>query len=305
MVVISKAICYNILNNHIELREVLEMEDGKKYIQRAINIASPVASALSLVNPAFLAIPVIASVSNELFAYFDSKSTEKRLLQLQNAIENAGVEIPKFAEQVSQLDEHSQYVVRNTVKHLCLSAQPEVTETLNKAIIDLIMNEPYGMPEHICEILQQCNADDIAFLRIIKRFQLNGDKSTYHQKLLEAQKDTKSGRMHDRSYFHGEQNTIFWGDFIKIFRLGEDVPDMSIFLNRKFTTKDSNGNFNEEIIDFAYFAKSIIKLQNLGVLQCDFIPTIGTSSLNHIDRFHITFFGQKLLEYIDIEEKNQ
>lgn len=78
---------------------------------------------------------------------------------------------------------------------------------------------------------------------------------------------------------------------------------MSIFLNRKFATKDSDVNFNEEIIDFAYLAKSIIKLQNLGVLQCDFVPTIGTSSLNHIDRFYITFFGQKLLEYIDIDEK--
>lgn len=279
------------------------MKKGEKIVQRAMNIASPVASALSLVNPAFLAIPVIASVSNELFAYFDSKSTEKRLLQLQKAVESAGVEIPEFAEQVSQLDEHSQYVVRNTVKHLCLSAQPEVTETLIKATIDLIMNEPYGMPEHICEILQQCNADDILLLRLIKQFQSDGDKSTYHQKLLEAQTDADSGGMHDRSYFHGEQNTIFWSDFTKILLLGENALDMSILLNRKFATRDSEGNVNEGIIDFAYIAKSIIKLQNLGVLQCDFIPTAGTSSLNHIDRFHITFFGQRLLEYIDINEK--
>ena len=133
------------------------------------------------------------------------------MLQLQNAVENAGVEIPEFAKQVSQLDEHSQYVVRNTVKHLCLSAQPEVTETLNKAIIDLIMNEPYGMPEHICEILQQCNADDIAFLRNIKWFQLNGDKSTYHQKLLEAQNDAKSTFMENRIPYFGATSSRFSG----------------------------------------------------------------------------------------------
>lgn len=279
------------------------MKKGKKYLQRALNVASPVASALSLVNPAFLAIPVIASVSNELFAYFDSKSTEKRLLCLQNAVEKTGIEIPEFAEKVSQLDEHNQYVVRNVIKHLCLSAQPEVTDTLNKAIIDLIMNEQYEMPEHICEILQQCNADDIELLQHIKHFQLNGDKSTYHEKLLEAQEDTKSGTMHDRSYFHGEENTIFWKDFAKSLLLGETVSDMSIFLNRKFATKAPDGTFNEEILDFAYVAKSIIKLQNLGVLQCDFIPTMGTTSLNNIERFHITFFGQKILEYIDIEEE--
>lgn len=279
--------------------------DAKKAIQRTMNVASPVASALSLVNPAFLAIPVIASVSNELFAYFDSKSTEKRLLQLQEAVKHTGVEIPEFAEQVSKLDEHGQYVVRNIVKHLCLSAPPEVTDTLNKAIIDLIMNEPYGMPEHICEILQQCNADDIAFLRHIKQFQANGDKSTYHEKQLKAEKDAGAGGMHDRSYFHGEQNTIFWNDFTKSLSLGENDLDMSIFLNRKFATKNPDGNFNEEIIDFAYLARSIIKLQNLSVLQCDFITTLGTTSTNHIDRFHITFFGQKLLEYIDIEGKEE
>lgn len=280
------------------------MRKTKKYVQRTLNIASPVASALSLLNPAFLAIPVIASVSNELFSYFDCKSTEKRLLELQNAVEGSGVGINAFAEQLAQLDEHSQYVVRNAVKHLCLCAQPEVTEALNKAIIDLIMNEPYGMPEHICEILQQCNADDIALLHHVKWFVLNGDKSTYHQKLLEAQNDAKSGSMHDRSYFHGEKNTIFWRDFTKALSLGENVPDMSIFLNRTFAQKTSDGTFKDEIIDFAYIARSIIKLQNLGVLQCDSIPTMGTTSLNHIERFHITFFGQKLLEYIDVEEKD-
>lgn len=275
----------------------------KKQVQRALNIASPVASALSLLSPAFLTIPVIVSVSNELFSYFDSKSTEKRLLQLQNAVEHSGVEINAFAKQIAQLDEHGQYVVRNTIKHLCLCAQPEVTETLNKAIVDLIMNEPYGMPEHICEILQQCNADDIALLRHIKWFILNGDKSTYHQKLLEAQNDAKSGSIHDRSYFHGEENTIFWRDFTRFLSLGENAPDMSIFLNRTFAQKSPDGTLKEEITDFAYIARSITKLQHLSVLQCDFIPTMGTTSLNHIERFHITFFGQKLLEYIDIEEK--
>ena len=274
-----------------------------KCIQRTLNVASPVASAMSLVNPAFLAIPVIASVSNELFSYFDSKNTERRLLQLQNTIEASDIKINEFADQVARLDEHSQYVVRNTVKHLCLCAQPEVTDSLNKALIDLIMNEPCGgMSEHVCEILQQCNADDIELLRHIKWFTLYGDKSIYRQKLLETQKDAKSEGIHDRSYFHGEKNTIFWMDFIKSLPLGEAVTDMSIFFNRKFAQKSPDGMAKEEIIDFAYIARSIIKLQSLSVLQCDFVTTLGTISQNHIDRFHITFFGQKLLEYIDIEE---
>lgn len=281
------------------------MKKRKKYVQRAINIASPVASALSLIHPAFLAIPVIASVSNELFSYFDSKSIEKRLLQLQNTVGSSGIEISEFSEQINLLDEHSQYVVRNAVKHLCLCAQPEVTEALNRAIVDLIMNEPYGMPEHVCEILQQCNADDITLLHHIKWFVLNGDKSTYRQKLISTRNDAKSGGMHDRSYFYGEDNTIFWSDFIKMLHLEITATDMSAFLNKRFTQKAPDGTLEEDITEFAYIARSIVKLQNLGVLQCDFITTLGTISPNNIERFHITFFGQKLLEYISLEEMNK
>ncbi len=60
---------------------------GKQIIQTTLNVGSPVASVLSLINSAFLSIPIITSVYNELCAYFDSKSVEKRLLQFQKKIE--------------------------------------------------------------------------------------------------------------------------------------------------------------------------------------------------------------------------
>lgn len=78
---------------------------------------------------------------------------------------------------------------------------------------------------------------------------------------------------------------------------------MGILLNRKLTKRNKTGEVDSEIIDFAYLAKSIIKMQNLSVLQCDFKTTLGTLSINDIDRFHITFFGQKLLDYIDVDFK--
>lgn len=284
-------------------RKMRKRRNRANGFQRVLNIASPVASALSLVNPKFLAIPVIASVSNELFAYFDSKSIEKRLLQLENEVNNSNISIQEFAEEVSQLDEHRQYVVRNNVKHLCLSAQPEVTETFIKAIIDMIMNESYEMPEHICEILQQCNSTDIELLQIIKWFQLCGDKSTYRKNLSLADNKAKSGGMSDRSYFFGDENTIFWNDFIKCFKIAEEVHDMSLFLNIKLATKSGDGAFGEEVLDFAFLSRSMCKLQSLGVLQFDIATTLGTISLNQIERFHLTLFGQNLLEYIDVPEE--
>ena len=279
-------------------------EKAKKVAQHALNVASPIASTLSLLNPVFLAIPIISSVANELFSYFDSKSIEHRLNCLQNEIEKESIPLEEFATKVSELDEHGQYVVRNAVKHVCLSAQPEVVDTINKTIIDLIMREPYGLHEHVCEILQQCNADDIMLLKYIKYFQLNGEKDTYQEKLKAAQKDAAiKGGWRDRSYFYGENNTIFWNDFVKIFSLSDAITDMGILLNRKLTKRNKTGEVDSEIIDFAYLAKSIIKMQNLSVLQCDFKTTLGTLSINDIDRFHITFFGQKLLDYIDVDFK--
>ena len=247
-------------------------EKAKKVAQHALNIASPIASTLSLLNPIFLAIPIVSSVANELFSYFDSKSVEHRLNCLQNEIEKESIPLEEFAAKVSELDEHGQYVVRNAVKHVCLSAQPEVVDTINRAIIDLIMREPYGLPEHVCEILQQCNADDIMLLKYIKYFQSNGEKSTYQEKLKAVQQDvTIKGGWRDRSYFYGENNTIFWEDFVKIFPIRDTITDMGIFLNRKFVKKGEAGESNSEIIEFAFLAKSIIKIERGSTFGTDFL----------------------------------
>ena len=71
------------------------------------------------------------------------------------------------------------------------------------------------------------------------------------------------------------------------------VNDMSLLLNVKL-----NANGEEPVYDWAYYARSIIKLQNMGVFQLDFVSTLGTVSQFNIERFHVTLFGQKLLEYI-------
>ena len=77
-------------------------EKAKKVAQHALNIASPIASTLSLLNPIFLAIPIVSSVANELFSYFDSKSVEHRLNCLQNEIEKESIPLEEFAAKVSE-----------------------------------------------------------------------------------------------------------------------------------------------------------------------------------------------------------
>ena len=106
--------------------------------------------------------------------------------------------------------------------------------------------------------------------------------------------------MEDRNIEYGEGITIHWTDFIN-FISKTNIEDMGSLLNGKWIIKDDAGE--EKVIDsFSVIARSIIKLQSLGVLQSDFLTYLGTTSSTCIDRFHLTVFGQKLLEYIDINE---
>ena len=271
----------------------------KDSIKTVLNIASPVAAAGALLLPPLVVVPIIASVYNEICSYWDSNSIKNRLQSFQDELEREHIEIEDFSNRISILEEHSQYIVRNNIKHLCLSAQPETTDALNKAIIDLVMTEPYGLPEHACEILQQCNADDIDLLQTIKYFLANSPKSEYKKQLEEHKENNQSQGIHGRSYAYGPNNTIFWKDFAELLPIGKPVTDFSMLLNLKAQKRDESGEVKEEYIDFACLARSIIKMQSLGVLQCDFVTTIGTCSTNYIDRFHITIFGEKLLEYIE------
>lgn len=270
--------------------------EKKKIIQRTLNVASPIASAMSICNPAFLAIPVIASVSNELFGYFDSKSTEKRLTLLQEEVQRQKIEIEQFKEMIALLDEHAQYVVRNNIKNFCLEALPETTVAYAKCIIAYIKKEKQELDEEICEILQSCNANDIQILSLIKEYLKEGSRTEYTKKQEEvaiAIREQREGvkKWYDRNVIYDE-NTIFWKDIMESFCLiGAD--DMGRLLNQ--AGKKANG---EEALDWAYLIRSVIKLHSLGVLQVEFVSTLGVVSQNNIERIHITLFGQRLLEFI-------
>lgn len=263
----------------------------------------------STINPSFLAIPVITSVNNELCGYFDSKGVEKRLLEFQRMIEEQSITIENLKNRINVLDEHSQYVFRNNVKHLCVSALPETTETLINCLISYLMNANQDMDEEICEIVCSCNANDIRLLQMIRQYIEEGQRIHYYE-MLEKLKDDINDRhtkqepnedvkrktyspkkWYDRNVIYGE-NTVFWKDFTQFFHL-KNANDMGVVLN----TFGESGEGKETYI-WASLVRSMLKFQSKGVIQMEFITSLGTISQNNIDRFHITLFGQKLLEYI-------
>lgn len=59
----------------------------------------------------------------------------------------------------------------------------------------------------------------------------------------------------------------------------------------------------EKTMNWAFYVRSFIKLDRLGVLQLDYYSTLGTVNSLNIERFHVTLFGEKLLEYISPNKK--
>lgn len=288
---------------------------GKQIIQTVLNVGSPVASVLSAFNPVLLSIPIIASVYNELCAYFDTNCVRKRLSQFQKKIEEQEIAINALQESIDLLNEHSQYVFRNNFKYLCLSALPETTEALIDCLISYLMNDKRDMDEELCEIICSCNANDIELLKMIKQYMKDGAR-IYHQQMIEKYQNdiremqeppqimnqesiTMKGmyiphKWYDRNIIYGE-NTIFWKDFTDFFNL-IGVDDMGRMLNK--AGKDEDGS---EVYDWAFLIRALLKMQSKGVVQMEFIASTGIICQNNIDRFHITLFGQELLEHIKVD----
>ncbi len=257
-------------------------------------------------------IPIVGSVVDELWNYFDTRLIDRRIKELEKTIYQQHIDFSDFQKKLLGLstDEHKFYAIRNNLKYMFLSALPETVDVLNKSLIDLVMADNYDMSEHACEIIRQLNSDDIYFLKLVISFQKTGNRdyqlkvmqesqqaSESQQGSMEKEEKTSTGyknRLWVSRNVQFSQNTIFWNDIAQFSGLSKNVIDPGILLNSYCS--DKNGN---TVDDWAYMIRSITKLQSLGVLVCEIKLTIGTSSLSNIDRFHLTFFGQKILSYLD------
>ena len=264
----------------------------------------------SILRGALGNIPIVGGVVTELWNYFDVRLVDRRLKILEETIHQQHINISDFKNKLFELttNEHKFYAVRNNLKYMFLSALPETVDAFNKSLIELVMADNYDMSEHACEIIQQLNADDIYFLNLIISFKKDGKKDLQLKALQEAQQATQqqaklaaeeSKTSFKRKFYFDRnvqfsENTIFCNDFAQSFGLSKNVTDPGMLLNSY-----CSGKFGNTIVDWAYMIRSLTKLQSLGVLVCEINVTMGTSSLSNIDRFHLTFFGQKILSYLE------
>lgn len=245
------------------------------------------------------AIPVVISVFNELIVFCDAREVEERLSNLEAKVEELEIGQDEFVYSVNELSYHDKFAFRNFLKSYCLEALPEVTDAMIYALIDFAMDKKSGIREEVCEILKQFNAVDVNCLKKIKII-INTEKVT-KQREQEALAITeeKKNREWGGNIFYYPGRTVVWNDFASVKKLKindqstseEWIPNVSELMIMNFI-KD------EEEVILSQEPRSIIKLQSLGVLTVYNKMLFGASPMFNIDRFILTNYGMKILEYI-------
>ena len=284
-----------ILRNDSKIYDdIFLKEDTNNKIKNTGEIINVGAGILSSVNPAFgLASP---------------EYIVKRLNKINERLIKRKISIEDFKNEILSLSEHNEYIVLNHLRNILLVAIPENVDIYIELIIDFIMKKEYDEKETLCEIVNMLNKKDIQLLQMIKEYRNNGDREYYNKNIEEAQKekieneeiDKNSTTPHlglkkikwvNRNVVIDSSNTIFWKDFEKYYEL--QTYEMGFVLLGQTTNEE--GNKSKE---WAYIGKSFIKLQNLGILELDYINTTGNINSLNVERFHITLFGNELLKYI-------
>lgn len=261
------------------------MEPYSKIMQlEAAILSNP---AILTIPPQLAAIPIVILVLSEIFLYADKKIVDKRMQLFKEKVIKREVSLEELSLKISEMNEHQQFVLRNNLKFLCLSALPDTVDLFIKLLIDYIVTEEQELPEELCEIVRQFNANDIKLLNKVTEYLLVGTR-TNHKEAIKKSEEKQEGRWKDRNVVYGE-NTIFWSDFCQHYNIHIDYAGR--MLNQVPTDEEENK------MHWGYMMRSLLKLETLGILELEYIPTLGTVNKNNVDRIHVTLFGQELLKY--------
>lgn len=289
-------------------KDFILKDDTINKIKNVGEMVNAGAGILSSVDPAFLLIPIFVYAVNWTFGLASPEYIIKRLNKINEKLIKRKISIDDFKNEVLNLSEHNEYIVLNHLRNILLTAIPETVDIYIELIIDFIMKKEYDDKETLCEIVNLLNKKDIQLLHMIEEYRNNGDREYYDKNTEKAQKEKienekkdrsdktpylglKKIRWVDRNVVIDNSSTIFWKDFEKYYEL--QTGEMGFILLGE--TMDEEGNKSKK---WAYLGKSFIKLQNLGILELDYINTTGNINSLNVERFHITLFGNELLKYI-------
>lgn len=295
-------------NNHKKSDNIILEENTINKLENVGEIANIGAGILSCVNPVFSLIPIFVYAVNWTFGLASPEYIKRRLNKFNVKLQKRKIDIDDFKNEILNLSEHNEYIVLNHLRNILLTTIPETVDIYIELIIDFIINKEYDEKETLCEIVNLLNKKDIQLLHMIKEYRKNGNREYYNKNTEKARKEKienekideyNSNANHrlpklkwvDRNVVIDDSNTIFWKDFEKYNEL--QTGEMGFILLGQ--TTDEEGRESKE---WAYMGKSFVKLQNLGILELDYINTPGNISSLNVERFHVTLFGCDLLKYI-------
>lgn len=246
------------------------------------------------------AIPAVISVFNELIMFCDAREVEERLSDLEAKVEELEISHEQFIESVNELSYHDKYAFRNFLKSYCLEALPEVTDTMIYALIDFAMDQKSGIREEVCEILKQFNAIDIECMKRIKSIVNNEEITKKREKEIIKRIESQQNQKYKDNIFYAPGKSVFWDDFTeyKGSTIDEEGVSKEWIPNVSNLMAGSYVNENKEKVILSQSSRSLIKLQNLGVLMIFNNFLLGDLPMYNIHIFSMTDYGMKILEYI-------
>lgn len=268
---------------------------------------------LSLLHPGLTAITVITFVIRQIIAFASPDDIVARMKKIESKLAKKKITIEDFKTKALNMTEHNSYIARNNLNYILVNCIPETLDVYIELWIDYIMKDTNSIQEELCEILSSLNKSDLTLLEMIKSFNVYGEKKYFDEREL-ARKETikklKEQQVKDNTTKNNSRyiktnwvdrdiiidgKTIFWKDFSNYYELNVNEMGYMILMNGVL----ENG---QETMIWAYYVRSFVKLDRLGIIQLDYNSTLGTINSLNIDRFHITLFGEQLLEYIPLIE---
>lgn len=245
-------------------------------------------------------IPTVISVFNELIMFCGASEVEERLSALEAKVEELEIDHEQFINSVNELNYHDKYAFRNFLKSYCLETLPEVTDAMIYALIDFAMDKKSGIREEVCEILKQFNAIDIECMKRIKTIVNNEEITKKREKEIVERIESQQNQKFKDNIFYAPGKSVFWDDFTEYKRNRTDeegvskewIPNVSSLMAGDYV------NANKEKVIVSQPARSLIKLQNLGVLMIFNKFLFGDFPMFNIHIFSMTDYGMKILEYI-------
>lgn len=220
---------------------------------------------ITLVKSGISCIPWAGGIINEFISLYQGEYTEKRLKKIEKLLSKE--EKKTFEKNINNLSEEEYFLARRIIKFHLFEAEPVVSDTLAKFIVEYILENKRTQMNYVIGVLCELDSNDILLLKEIK-------------KCIEEDENKK----------------ITWNE-ISPYDITSDGKKSKITLYSLIAASihDEYTNYNLEI---NAFGNSFMKLEKLNIVISDFLIYPGENNVRNVESFRVTSLGKTIMSYI-------